>query len=113
MAWLLAVVGFALGAIIAYLWTDRRCRVNQTNLEAQLKVAELKCQEQQQLLDAAEERLRDAFSALSAEALAKNNEAFLQLAKEKFAHARDRSRRLAGGTQGADRRPAQADAARC
>jgi DNA recombination protein RmuC len=86
MAWLLAIVAFALGAIIAFLWTDRRCRVNQARLEAELSVSEEKCLEQKRLLDDAQERLRDSFTALSAEALAKNNEAFLRLAQEKFAN---------------------------
>ncbi|CAN5715653.1 DNA recombination protein RmuC [soil metagenome] len=57
---------------------------NQATLAAQLIASDEKCAEQMKLLDEAQERLRDAFSALSAEALAKNNEAFLQLAKEKF-----------------------------
>ena len=81
---LFGILGLLVGAVIAYLWTDRRCRVDQATLEAQLHVAEQKCLEQQKLLNDAEVRLRDTFSALSAEALAKNNEAFLQLAKEKF-----------------------------
>jgi DNA recombination protein RmuC len=41
--------------------------------------------EQRQLLDAAQEQLRQAFASASAEVLARNNETFLQLAKERFA----------------------------
>src|SRR3954449_11424975 len=85
------ILAFIVGAVIAYLWTDRRCRtrltsseISQVTLAAQLQTTEEKCIEQKKLLDEAQDRLRDAFSALSAEALAKNNEAFLQLAKEKF-----------------------------
>ena len=40
--------------------------------------------EQKRLLDDAQLKLRDAFATVSAEALAKNNEAFLQLARERF-----------------------------
>ena len=54
-------------------------------LSAQLKSAQDNIAEQKQLLDDAHDQLRTAFASVSAEALAKNNEAFLQLAKERFA----------------------------
>src|SRR5688572_16768698 len=54
-------------------------------LTAQLKSAQDNITEQKQLLDDAHNQLRTAFASVSAEALAKNNEAFLQLAKERFA----------------------------
>jgi DNA recombination protein RmuC len=54
-------------------------------LTAQLKAAQNNIIEQKQLLDDAHNQLRTAFASVSAEALAKNNEAFLQLAKERFA----------------------------
>ncbi len=41
--------------------------------------------EQRQLLEQAQEQLRQAFASASAEVLARNNETFLQLAKERFA----------------------------
>jgi DNA recombination protein RmuC len=41
--------------------------------------------EQRQLLELAQEQLRQAFASASAEVLARNNETFLQLAKERFA----------------------------
>jgi DNA recombination protein RmuC len=89
MAWLLGILGLLLGggvgAVIGYLLADRKSAIAQATLGAQLRSAEEKCEEQRQLLADAQEKLRDAFSSLSAEALAKNNEAFLQLAKEKFA----------------------------
>ena len=89
MAWLLGILGLFLGggfgAVVGYLLTDRKSAIAQATLGAQLRAAEEKCEEQRQLLADAQEKLRDAFSSLSAEALAKNNEAFLQLAKEKFA----------------------------
>jgi DNA recombination protein RmuC len=54
-------------------------------LAAQLKSAQENIAEQKQLLDDAHNQLRTAFASVSAEAIAKNNEAFLQLAKERFA----------------------------
>jgi DNA recombination protein RmuC len=54
-------------------------------LSAQLQAAQQNLHEQRQLLDQANTKLREAFASVSAEALAKNNEAFLQLAKERFA----------------------------
>jgi DNA recombination protein RmuC len=54
-------------------------------LSAQLQGAQQNIHEQRQLLDQANAKLREAFASVSAEALAKNNEAFLQLAKERFA----------------------------
>jgi DNA recombination protein RmuC len=41
--------------------------------------------EQRQLLEQAQDQLRQAFASASAEVLARNNETFLQLAKERFA----------------------------
>src|SRR5688500_5002324 len=54
-------------------------------LAAQLQAAQDNIAEQKKLLDDAHARLSQAFASVSAEALAKNNEAFLQLAKERFA----------------------------
>lgn len=54
-------------------------------LTAQLRAAEQNLAEQRRLLTDAQNKLREAFASVSAEALAKNNEAFLQLAKERFA----------------------------
>ncbi len=54
-------------------------------LAAQLRSAQDNIAEQKKLLDDAHDRLRAAFASVSQEALAKNNEAFLTLAKERFA----------------------------
>jgi DNA recombination protein RmuC len=53
--------------------------------EAQLAAAQQNIADQRKLLDEAHAKLRDAFANVSAESLAKNNEAFLTLAKERFA----------------------------
>ena len=55
------------------------------SLAAQVRAAEQNLAEQRKLLDDAQARLRDAFASVSADALARNNEAFLHLAKERFA----------------------------
>lgn len=53
-------------------------------LTAELKGAQQNLTDQKALLDQAQVKLRDSFSHLSAEALAKNNEAFLHLARQRF-----------------------------
>ena len=53
-------------------------------LAAELRSAQQNLLEQRRLLEDAQSKLRDAFASVSAEALAKNNEAFLQLARERF-----------------------------
>jgi DNA recombination protein RmuC len=83
--WILGILGFlvvgGIGALVGYLLADRR----NARLAAELEACERNVAEQRQLLTDAEARLRDTFSALSADALQKNNDAFLQLANEKFA----------------------------
>lgn len=54
-------------------------------LSAQLESAQRNFEEQKQSLNEAHQKLREAFAHVSAEALSKNNEAFLQLAKQRFA----------------------------
>lgn len=61
--------------------SEQRC----AGLMTELRLAEQNFAEQKKMLDEAQGKLREAFAGVSAEALAKNNEAFLQLAKEKFA----------------------------
>ncbi len=53
-------------------------------LSAQLVATQQNFVEQRKLLDDAYNQLRQSFASVSAEALAKNNEAFLHLAKERF-----------------------------
>lgn len=56
-----------------------------TELSAQLRATHQNLIEQRELLRDAQAKLRDAFASVSAEALARNNEAFLHLARERFA----------------------------
>jgi DNA recombination protein RmuC len=56
----------------------------QATLTAQIESARANLLEQRKLLDEAQLALRDAFASVSAEALARNNEQFLQLARERF-----------------------------
>jgi DNA recombination protein RmuC len=58
---------------------------SQAALSAQLVSAQQNIAEQKKLLDDANTQLTQAFAAVSQEALQKNNEAFLALAKERFA----------------------------
>jgi DNA recombination protein RmuC len=58
---------------------------NLATAQAQFAAAEKNLADQRDLLSHAQEQLRLAFASASAEALARNNEAFLQLAKERFA----------------------------
>ena len=78
---LMLLLGCAIGAVVGYLIADRACAA----LRARLAAAQEGLVEQRSLLDDAQARLGQAFASVSAEALAKNNEAFLHLAKEKFA----------------------------
>jgi DNA recombination protein RmuC len=77
MAWIAGIIGFALGATLAYLLAERRWRTAAVASQQQLV-------EQRRLLDEAESKFRDTFASLSSEALQKNNEAFLDLAKQRF-----------------------------
>lgn len=52
---------------------------------AHFAAAERNILEQRKLLEDAQQQLRDAFASASAEAMSRNNETFLQLAKERFA----------------------------
>ncbi len=61
--------------------SDRNLAIARTQIIA----AEKNLLDQRTLLDSAQHQLRLAFASASAEALSRNNEAFLQLAKERFA----------------------------
>jgi DNA recombination protein RmuC len=75
------VLGCLIGAVVAYLYADRSAAV----MKERLAAAQENLAEQRKLLDDANAQLGQAFASVSAEALAKNSEAFLQLAKQRFA----------------------------
>ena len=80
----LAAFAAIAGAVIGYLVGERRSREQLIATSSSLAAAQQNVAEQRQLLDQAHAELRQAFASVSAEALAKNNEAFLALAKERF-----------------------------
>lgn len=73
MSWIFAAIGLLIGLVIGYLLSERRLRGQLAATQEQLRQLEL-----------VESRFREAFASLSADALARNNEAFLSLAREKF-----------------------------
>jgi DNA recombination protein RmuC len=77
IAMVLGAAGAALGGLLAWLVAGAR----QARLEEQLRREREAATEKLAVLDDAQKRLSDAFQALSAEALHRNNEAFLQLAR--------------------------------
>lgn len=62
-----------------------RLEKENSRLQAELKSEKESAQEKIKLFEQAELRLRETFQALSSEALRKNNQSFLELAKEKLA----------------------------
>jgi DNA recombination protein RmuC len=81
---LLALLACVAGAVVGYLVGERRSREQLIAMSARLAAAQENVAEQRQLLERAHEQLAQSFATVSAEALAKNNEAFLQLAKQRF-----------------------------
>lgn len=84
----LGLLGLALGAALGSLWSTSRARIayetllqQKAALGAALEADRRAAQEKAALLRDAETKLRDAFAALSSEALKQNNESFLQLAR--------------------------------
>lgn len=80
MVWFIAFFCLLVGGVIGWLLSDRRT----ATLRAEVQVSAKRLADQQKLLDQTDVKLREAFASLSSEALAKNNEAFLNLAREKF-----------------------------
>ncbi len=77
-------IGVALGALLGWL----AARPVQARLQTELEKERSLHAERVQLYERTEARLRDAFQALSADALRTNNEAFLQLAESRLREAR-------------------------
>jgi DNA recombination protein RmuC len=86
-----ALLGLALGLLVLFWqrgrWLAEGARLNGqvAGLTAQLEMQQRAAEEKQALLQSAERQLADAFNALSAEALARNNQAFLDLATQNLA----------------------------
>lgn len=83
-----ALLSLALGAAVGALWTSSRGRAaheaalqERAALAASLEAERRSAADKVALLEAAETKLRDAFAALSADALKQNTESFLQLAR--------------------------------
>ena len=82
--YLLPLLAFALGALAAWLLASResaRLREERARLETTLEKERQASAEKIRLLDEAQDKLSDAFKALSSEALQSNNASFLHLAK--------------------------------
>ncbi|HJR61499.1 MAG TPA: DNA recombination protein RmuC [Vicinamibacterales bacterium] len=83
-----ALLSLTLGVALGALWSSSRARApheaalqERAALAAALEAERRSAAEKVALLKDAESKLRDAFSALSADALKQNNESFLQLAR--------------------------------
>ncbi len=90
-----ALVGLATGLLLLFWhrgrWLAEAARLNAEReaLSARLEQERRAAVEKQSLLKTAEKQLADAFNALSAEALARNNQAFLDLATQNLAVFRE------------------------
>lgn len=79
-----ALVGLLIGAGVVYTWLQRQLsekRQRLAALEAQFASEQKGAEEKLALLEQARDQLKESFQALSSEALSKNNESFLNLAK--------------------------------
>jgi DNA recombination protein RmuC len=88
MEWIHALIalaaGFLLGASLAYIFLNSahgKTKESLARLEAQREAELIAAAEKLALLEDAQSKLQDSFKALSSEALSKNNESFLNLAK--------------------------------
>ena len=78
------LAGLLIGAEIVYIWLQRQLsdkRQRLAGLEAQYASDQKSAEEKLALLEQARDQLKESFQALSSEALSKNNESFLNLAK--------------------------------
>ena len=79
-----AIAGLLIGAGIVYIWLQRQLsekRQRLVALEVQYSSEQKSAEEKLALLEQARDQLKESFQALSSEALSKNNESFLNLAK--------------------------------
>ena len=78
------LAGLLIGAGIVYVWLQRQLSEKRqclAALEAQYASEQKSTEEKLALLEQARDQLKESFQALSSEALSKNNESFLNLAK--------------------------------
>jgi len=78
------LAGLLIGACIVYIWLQRQLsdkRQRLAALEAQYASEQKSAEEKLALLEQARDQIKESFQALSSEALSKNNESFLNLAK--------------------------------
>jgi len=81
MEWILGIfIGLILGAAIASLYT----RAKRATLEERLRGTQANLFEQKQLLDDAQNRMKETFASVSQDVLQQNTQQFLELAKAKF-----------------------------
>lgn len=76
------VISFVVGALLSWIIFKLRAAITIAKLDFQYKESEKRIEEQQTFINEANEKLKDTFSALSANALTNNNTAFITLAKE-------------------------------
>ena len=79
-----ALAGLLIGAGIVYIWLQQQLsekRQQLTALEVRHVSDQKNAEEKLALLEQARDQLKESFQALSSEALSKNNESFLNLAK--------------------------------
>ena len=91
---ILGVIALALGLVLGVLWSSSRSRATyeallqeKAALAASLDAERRGGAEKLSVLQDAETKLREAFAALSSQALQQNNESFLHLARTSFAQS--------------------------
>ena len=89
---ILPVLCFIAGFALAWLVLRGRHTAREAELEARLDSERRAASDKIALIEDSRVRLGDSFAALSAAALARNNEAFLQLATSTFARSQDATR---------------------
>ncbi len=87
MQWWLLIIGFAVGALIAWLWSrarsqeqNSRLRIGKVQLEEELRAE----REKATSLDAISERMKETFTALAHQALTSNSEQLSSRSREQL-----------------------------
>ena len=91
-ALLVAAGALAAGLLIGWLLARASAGARVAGLQAELESERRRAKDQEALVAAADARLRETFSALSADALKANNQQFLDLAATRLAAAQDTAR---------------------